>query len=319
MNKKVLVLGITGGVGSAALAEFSKQGWQIAALHRNPQKAMQMFPDDADIRWFKGDALNSEDVLKASRGADIILHGVNPPGYKNWDTDAMPMLQNSVNAAVQGDARLIFPGNVYTFSKQAPELVDEQTPHDPDTVKGRIRLEMEDYLRACAADGAKILIVRAADFFGPHSPGSWFSNMMVKAGKPLKSVTYPGQSETGHSWAYLPDLAATIAALAACEDRLANFECFHFKGHQFDRGIEIAELICKVGDLPMGRISNFPWIVITLTAPFVRLFREIREMRYLWQRPLMLDNSKLVSFLGHEPHTPIEQALRHTLKSMRTI
>lgn len=267
----------------------------------------------------KGDALNADDVMTAAKVADVILHGVNPPGYKNWDTLAMPMLENSMNAAVNANARLVFPGNVYTFSNQAPELIDERTPHDPQTVKGKIRLQMEQYLRRRSAEGARVLIVRAADFFGPNSPGSWFSNIMVKTGKPLKSVTYPGQSEIGHSWAYLPDLAATIVALAAREDRLPDFDCFHFKGHQFDRGIEIAELVCKVAGLPGSRISSFPWAVVNLTAPFVRLFREVKEMRYLWQRPLALDNRKLVSFLGHEPHTPIEQALRHTLTSMRTI
>lgn len=36
-------------------------------------------------------------------------------------------------------------------------------------------------------------------------------------------------------------------------------------------------------------------------------------MRYLWQRSLLLDNRKLRSFLGEEPHTPLERALRQTL------
>jgi len=37
------------------------------------------------------------------------------------------------------------------------------------------------------------------------------------------------------------------------------------------------------------------------------------EMKYLWQRPVRLDNTKLVSFLGAEPHTPIGTAIRATL------
>jgi len=34
------------------------------------------------------------------------------------------------------------------------------------------------------------------------------------------------------------------------------------------------------------------------------------ELRYLWQRPIRLDNTKLVAFLGTEPHTPIDGAVR---------
>ena len=36
-------------------------------------------------------------------------------------------------------------------------------------------------------------------------------------------------------------------------------------------------------------------------------------MRYLWQTPLRLDNTRLVAALGREPHTPLEQAVEATL------
>jgi len=48
-------------------------------------------------------------------------------------------------------------------------------------------------------------------------------------------------------------------------------------------------------------------------TPFVRVLREMREMRYLWQVPLQLDNRKLVALLGQEPHTPLDEAVRHSL------
>ena len=39
----------------------------------------------------------------------------------------------------------------------------------------------------------------------------------------------------------------------------------------------------------------------------------MQEMRYLWQTPLRLDNQRLLATLGHEPHTPLEQAVEATL------
>ncbi len=39
-------------------------------------------------------------------------------------------------------------------------------------------------------------------------------------------------------------------------------------------------------------------------------------MRYLWTTPLQLDNRKLVAFLGEEPHTPLDTALRDTLRGL---
>ena len=36
-------------------------------------------------------------------------------------------------------------------------------------------------------------------------------------------------------------------------------------------------------------------------------------MRYLWRRPIGLDNARLTAFLGEEPRTPLVTALRATL------
>ena len=44
--------------------------------------------------------------------------------------------------------------------------------------------------------------------------------------------------------------------------------------------------------------------------------RELREMRYLWQVPLSMDNAKLLAVLGHEPHTPLDQAVQVTLEGL---
>ncbi|WP_156950467.1 hypothetical protein [Hyphomonas oceanitis] len=56
-----------------------------------------------------------------------------------------------------------------------------------------------------------------------------------------------------------------------------------------------------------------------MLKPFVSLFREMAEMQYLWTVPVRLDNSKLVSRLGSEPHTPLDEALRETLRGLKCL
>ncbi|MGJ4918129.1 hypothetical protein [Bradyrhizobium sp. SZCCHNR3003] len=63
-------------------------------------------------------------------------------------------------------------------------------------------------------------------------------------------------------------------------------------------------------DLP---VKPFPWITLWLAAPFVRFMREAIEMRWLWKQSLALDNGKLASLLGAEPHTPLDDAVRAAL------
>ncbi len=91
---------------------------------------------------------------------------------------------------------------------------------------------------------------------------------------------------------------------------------FHFGGHWIEPGVEIAAAVRRVTGKPDLAIRRFPWFDVYLAAPFVPLMRELVEMRYLWQVPLRLDNTKLVALIGKEPHTPLDDAVAATLRSM---
>ena len=40
---------------------------------------------------------------------------------------------------------------------------------------------------------------------------------------------------------------------------------------------------------------------------------EMLEMRYVWEQPIQMDNSKLIDFLSHEPHTLLIEAVYNNL------
>jgi nucleoside-diphosphate-sugar epimerase len=319
VRRTALVIGATGGIGGEVAHALIARGWSVRGLNRDPDAARRRASWMGPVQWVAGDAMNRADVVAAAAGVDVILHGANPPGYRNWRGLAIPMLDNSIAAARACGARIILPGNVYNFGPDAGSVIHEHSPQHPLTRKGKIRVEMEQRLIEASQQGVRSLVVRAGDFFGPHQPASWFRDAMVKPGKPLRSVVYPGDVQAGHAWAYLPDLAETIARLAEIETAMAPFECFHFGGHWFERGGEIAEAIRDAVGNPDLPIRKFPWIVVYLAAPFVTLMREMLEMRYLWRIPLRLDNRKLVGVIGAEPHTPLQAALRQTLAALQCL
>ncbi|HYW92111.1 MAG TPA: NAD-dependent epimerase/dehydratase family protein [Gammaproteobacteria bacterium] len=313
MPGTALVLGITGGFGHAAARALDRHGWRLRAMHRDPDRARGAVTQPETLEWRRGDAMRREDVAAAARGADVIVHAVNPPGYRNWRGLAPPMLAHSIDAAGQAGARLVFPGNVYNYGPDAWPLVAETAPQHPRARKGAIRVELERMLAGAARAGARVLIIRAGDFFGGPGRGSWFDAVMVKPGREVRSITYPGAHDAGHAWAYLPDLAEAVARLADRDGELAPLESFHFGGHYLDPGIEMAEAIRRVTarrDLP---VRGLPWIALRLAAPFNETYRELLEMRYLWDISLRLDNRKLVGLLGEEPHTPLDEAVRQSL------
>jgi nucleoside-diphosphate-sugar epimerase len=311
-----LVLGLTGAIGGAVAAALHLRGWAIRALTRRAVAKRPAFAHPVD--WREGDALDADAVRHAAEGADIIFHGVNPPGYAHWREDGLPMLANTIAAARASGAQastttVLFPANVYVFSPASPALVDETAPRRPTTRKGQVRLEMETMLEAAQRDhGVRVIALRAGDFFGPGVVNSWFAQGMAKRGMDAKVLRRLAALGAAHAWAYVPDLAEAFAQLAERRAALPAFTLAHFAGHADMTGLEMAQAAQRA----LGRevpIRPFPWWTMWAGAPFVGFLREALEMRWLWTTSLALDNRKLVSLIGSEPHTPLDEAVARTL------
>jgi len=309
-QKTALVLGATGAFGGHAVQALLKYGWRIRALARDPEAAAAKAGPRTPIDWVKGDAMNEADVVAAARGARVIVHAVNPPAYKNWPGLVLPMTRATIAAAKAEGARIVVPGNVYNYAPDAGPAIGEDAPQQPVTRKGKIRVEMERLLRESTMQGAKVLIVRAGDFF---SGLSWITN---RSNGRVRSMFRAGPAAVGHLWAYLPDLAETTARLLEREAELDDFAVFHFRGHWLDRSDEIIASVRRVTGQAKLPVRPFPWLLVYALAPLVELFRELAEMRYLQQKPIGLANAKLVAFLGGEPHTPLDAAVSAALEEL---
>lgn len=314
-GRKALVLGATGGIGGEMARRLEAAGWQVRALHRHPDQVASR-AGGAGWSWIPGDSMRAVDVVAAAHGADLIVHAVNPPGYRKWEQLVLPMLDSTIIAARASGARIVLPGTVYNYGPEVFPIIGEDALQRPTTRKGAVRVEMERRLRAASEDGVRTLVVRAGDFFGPSAANNWFSQAVIKPGRPVTIVTNPGDPGVGHQWAYLPDVAETMMRLVDREADLPTFATFHMEGHWDPDGDAMGDAIRRVlrrRGLP-GR--RFPWWGIRLAAPFVPLCRELAEMRYLWRTPVRLDNCRLVGFLGAEPRTCLDDAVRATLQGM---
>ncbi len=308
-----LVIGATGGIGGAVAERLIAGGWRVRAMNRNPDAARA---GRQYLEWIKGDAMVEADVVAASEGASLIVHGANPPGYRNWAGLQLPMLRATIAAARVAGARIVFPGTVYNYGPDAFPSIDETDAQTPISRKGAIRVQMEAALRQAAKEGVKVLIVRAGDFFGPGPGNNWLSQGLVKPGRPIGAVSYPGPMAIPHCWAYLPDVAETMVRLAMRDD-LADFETFHMRGQTLT-GNELVKALSEAAGRKLA-VSRLPWIAIKAMAPFNETMREMLEMRYLWDRPVLLDNARLVARLGEEPHTPVVEAVRTALAGMNAL
>jgi nucleoside-diphosphate-sugar epimerase len=308
MSGKILVLGAAGRLGYAAAEAFRSAGWKVTGLvrpgaaHRAPRVARIV------------ETIDRRDAIEAARGVDVVLHALNPP-FKNWRRMTLPHAYAAIEAAESAGATLMFPGNVYNYGAGMPNVIDEATPMQPTTHKGKIRLEIEGRMQEAAERGIRTIILRAGDFYG-SGRGSWFDLVIAKQ-LARNEVTYPGPLDVVHEWAYVPDLAAAMVRLANVRERLGMFETFGFPGHAVT-GRALVDAIAKaIGrDSRDLKVRSMQWWMIKALSPFFPLPRELSELDYLWKVPHRIAGDKLKRTIGEVPHTPFETAVKRALKEL---
>ena len=318
MTSTVLILGARGRFGLAAARAFADAGWQVLGLVRTGVPVPFEAAGDPRMRWLAADVRDTSAVVRAARGACVVVHALSPV-YTNqaWRTQAMPMTDAAIAIARGLNATLMFMGNIYNFGADMPPVLSEDTPQRAQTIKGAIRIAMEQHIQR---SGVRAVVIRAGDFFGSGT-GTWFDQAMVKDIRKGRFVD-PGRPDVARAWAYLPDLARTFVALAAHRDALQPFDVFHFAGHSVSgqRWLETLEPIALArGWVRPGTGLTYralPWRLIGVGALFVPAWAALLEMRYIWNTPHALDNRKLVALLGTEPHTPLAAAARQALDDL---
>lgn len=309
---RVLILGANGRFGATATQAFAAAGWQVLAQVRRPPAALPAGAQAVTI-----DLSDTAALAAVAAGARAVVYAINPV-YTRWATDLLPMARQGMAVAERLGAVFMLPGNVYNFGADMPPVLREDTPQTATGRKGRLRIALEAELQQRAARGQlRSLVIRAGDFFGSGS-GTWLDQAIVKSLAKGKLV-YPGPTDRVHAWTYLPDLAQAFVAAAARSAEGPAFRCWHHRSHDVTGTVlldTIERLAHELGLAPTGPLKRggLPWGVIRVGGWVVPIWRELAEMAYLWEVPHRLDGQALEAALGPLPHTPLDVALRATLR-----
>jgi nucleoside-diphosphate-sugar epimerase len=279
MAKTVLILGGSGKIGSYARDAFAEAGWTVRLYDRK-----------------------AGNMVTAAEGVDVIVNGLNPPKYHDWDRLIPAITAQVIEAAKASGATVIVPGNVYNFGATGGEW-SETTPHAPNTRKGRIREAMEQAYRA---SGVRTIVLRAGNFIDPRRVDDVMSLVFLRSIERGK-LTLIGDPAAKQAYCYLPDWARAAVSLAEMRAELQPFEDVPFPGHAFTAD-ELREFLSAHLGRPVA-ITSFPWWVFTLAAPFWELAREMLEMRYLWSTSHTLSGQKLARLLPDFRPTSLREVL----------
>ncbi len=296
----VLVLGANGRLGQAAMQAFARAGWRVIAQARQPARE----PLPPGVQWLQADVLDAAAVVRAVPQAELIVHAINPH-YARWATLLPPITAAVIAIARATGATVMLPGNVYNFGRELPPVLSESTPFVASTEKAAQRIALEIEL---AASGVRSIVIRAGDFLGDR--GTWI-DLAIAKGLSRGRVSYPGPVDLPHAWAWLPDLAEVFVRVAARRAELPAHAVLHYAGLTLT-GAELMDAIEAAVGRPLKR-TPFAWWQWQLIAPVVPIVRAVLSMRYLWQRPHRLDDSRLRALIGPPPQTPLAEVVSGSL------
>ncbi|WP_417597879.1 NAD-dependent epimerase/dehydratase family protein [Pararhodobacter oceanensis] len=285
MAQTALILGASGKIGRHFTAAFHAAGWQTRAYKRGT------------------------DMSTAAQGCDVIVNGMNPPNYHDWEGILPALTRDVITAAKASGATILFPGNVYVYGAQ-PGPWSEDTPHAPCSRKGEIRSQIEGMYRDAAAEGVQTILLRAGDFLAPEV-GDSHVDMTYLRGFAKGEITTMGDPKIKRAHAWLPDMARAAVMLAEKRADLPAFTDIPLAGLTFSTE-DLAREITRQAGKPL-KIARMPWWLFTLAAPVWEMARELREMRYLYNTPHRLSGGRLSQILPDFTPTSFEQVIAEIL------
>jgi len=249
-------------------------------------------------------------LASAVRGAATIYHCVSTP-YQEWHRTLAPIQDSLVAAAVEAGALLAVADNLYGYARGI-ERIDEDSPVDPPSRKGRLRARLhEALLEAAGEKGLRFVSIRASDFYGPGV--TWqgvfgttrFLDPLIAGKRPALL----GNPDLPHSYSFIDDFGRAL--VLAAHDEKALGRAWIVPNDRTLTSREVAAKFAEEAGVRAG-VSALPRVAVSLAGLFNPLIREVLEVLYQKEEPYIVDGSRFKTTFDFTP-TPLEEGIRKTL------
>ncbi len=175
---------------------------------------------------------------------------------------------------------------------------------------------MDDAFAAHEAGRIRMTELRPSDYYGPRSTDQAYIGE-TRFVKPLlagKRVTYLSDPSVPHAWTYLPDVAEALA-IAGTDER-AWGRPWHVPTGPAVSTTEVAERLCAIMRRVSAAALELPRFAFRALGLFSPMMKELRETRYQFDKPYILDSSAFQATFGMAP-TPLDDALETIVAAYR--
>jgi nucleoside-diphosphate-sugar epimerase len=309
MNDRITIFGY-GPTGKATAEQLSAQGREIVVAQRTRPASL---PRGA--AFAACDALDCDSVLAAARDSGQIVVAIGLPYEGDLWRKAWPKaIGNFVAACETTGARMVFIDNLYMYGPQSAPLV-ETMPLTSYGVKPAARsAATRVWMEAAAAERARVAALRPPDFYGPYVPWTFLGDSTIGALAKGKPASFIGSPDIPHDYAYVPDIARAATTLLDAPDS-AFGQAWHVPCAPTRTTREILQIAADALGVAL-RIRSLPAPLLAPMGLFSPFLRELREMRFTWDRPYRVDAGKFAKAFWSDA-TPFEVGAREAALSFR--
>ncbi len=187
----------------------------------------------------------------------------------------------------------------------------EDTPYNPCSRKGEVRARIATTLMDEGKRGEmQAMIIRAADFYGPHAALSLTHATVFERLRAGKAPQWVGNAKAVHTFTYTPDAGRSVALLGNTPS--AYGQVWHaLTSKEAITGEQFVRLACELAGKP-NAIQVAPGWMLSLMGLFVPVLRENKEMMYQFEHDYRFDSGKLERALNVQP-TDYRTGIKATL------
>jgi nucleoside-diphosphate-sugar epimerase len=289
-----------GPVGTATAHALVGAGHEVTIVTRSGSG-----PTGPGITRVAADASDPLGLAEATGAADALYNCANPP-YHRWSELWPPMAVSMLEVAARSGAVLVIMGNLYGYGP-LDHPIREDDPLAATGTKGRVRVAMWEEAIAAHRDGrVRVTEARASDFFGSGVVDTSHFGRNVSRLLAGGKVRVLGDPDAPHSWTYVPDVGRTLAVLGT--DERAWGRPWHVPTGPALSQRELAVRFCAVAGAPSPSVAALPAGSLTLAGVVSAQMRELKETRYQFDRPFIIDSAACTATFAIES-TPLDDAL----------
>lgn len=293
------ILGANGAVGRALSQELSPAPVRLRQVARTPRAES---PRDEVVAC---DLLDAAATDSAVAGSDVayLLAGLRY-STSAWEAEWPRVMRNVIDACARHGTRLVFFDNVYAYG-QVTGVMTEATPFNPCSRKGDVRARIATaLLDAMRTQQVQAMIVRAGDFYHPGGAGATtglLNSVVFDRLAAGRTAQWLGSADAVHTMTYVPDIARSLAHLAAREDAWGH--TWHaLTSAEARTGREYVRMAAARMHT-RASVQNAGRTMVRLLGLFTPPLREQVELLYQFEQPYRFSSARLEAFSGLAPTT----------------